>query len=1104
MAEQNNRIQFLQDALRKLATAVKEVSKGLIDLEGVIARVTGKTREFAKSQQEAAQQTNRVAKNIKQTAKDVDTYSKNADKASKSSKGLFGSFGKNLRTIISFYGAYQVLNLALVAFRDLTVGSAKRAIALEKSLADLRAVAGLTADDISRLKTVVFEVAGATSLTATEIVELQKQLAKLGSSTDEIATLTKPIALLSQALGEEPGGVAATLKKTLNQFQATSEEADKFANILTGAVNETALSLNDVGTALGYVGPLGQQLGVSFEETAALLGILADNGFKASKAGTGLRQFFITAAKDGRPFEEFLQDVSDRNIDIAEATQLFNKTGASQALVLSQNVERFRDLRDELKQSDRLFTANSVQMASTQGQLDLLTSAYDKFSTRLGGVITQTDLFLSLIAALDRKVAGQASAYRILADSSEETKESIELLTNAQRQFGISSEENLSDLQLVEKAFDSLGDTVDITKEQFLFRFNQELEKTGSIQQTLTNLGKTWNNELNEAALTIQGLIDITYQQGKSLDAAYIAQEANSESVKRYKREYSGLLSLTRQGINVDKEKADLTKQIDNEIEALQKASFQAAKERDFEQQNIIVKRIALLQKQKEDIDRLSISEELLSEQKKKRLKAEEDALKSAFDQRLKSINSTLEAEIDAINAITEVELSGAASAEEAAQIRLKQEKLVQAAYRNSFLSVQKLSDEYPQFADRIAQVSENYKKFTDFTQSDIGKEGINILGDYKKSFEELGKKLKDNEITLGEYAAQEDALEASLISSITTLKNSTDANQELKDMLDRIVVSYLEAKKGVDDYVESTNNAVKTTELLGKTLVKDLSIEEAIGMTLGTTGDIISDFNDTAFENTKNRLNAEKDLIESRYQVEQDIIKSQLDNQLITESQYRKKQNDLRKAQIAEENEIDKNLFESEKKRDRQNATTDYLQALASIIPNLIVYDKEANPIGLSIKAALSSALATAAYGAELSAIGQRKFFPKKYAEGGIVNGPSHSEGGVPFSVQGKGGYEMEGGEFIVNKDATSKHFDLLNKINNSTLRPIVGRSKFADGGFVSSPINESVDYLKAIAEATSSTAIGVSRPVRAYISDKDLRSNATERRIRDRNDRV
>ena len=125
--------------------------------------------------------------------------------------------------------------------------------------------------------------------------------------------------------------------------------------------------------------------------------------------------------------------------------------------------------------------------------------------------------------------------------------------------------------------------------------------------------------------------------------------------------------------------------------------------------------------------------------------------------------------------------------------------------------------------------------------------------------------------------------------------------------------------------------------------------------------------------------------------------------------------------------------------------------------------------------------------------------------AKGGFTEGPSHADGGVPFSVQGQGGYEMEGGEFIVNKRASHMHRNLLERINNSyKVRPLQGQHKFATGGLVSIQSNESVDYLKAIAEATTSTAIGVSKPVRAYVADKDLRTDSTERRIRDRNDRI
>ena len=72
------------------------------------------------------------------------------------------------------------------------------------------------------------------------------------------------------------------------------------------------------------------------------------------------------------------------------------------------------------------------------------------------------------------------------------------------------------------------------------------------------------------------------------------------------------------------------------------------------------------------------------------------------------------------------------------------------------------------------------------------------------------------------------------------------------------------------------------------------------------------------------------------------------------------------------------------------------------------------------------------------------------KYAEGGPVSGRSHTEGGVPFSVAGVGGYEMEGGEYVVNKRATARYFPILELINNSTRHGGRNPFYFAQGDIV------------------------------------------------------
>lgn len=52
-----------------------------------------------------------------------------------------------------------------------------------------------------------------------------------------------------------------------------------------------------------------------------------------------------------------------------------------------------------------------------------------------------------------------------------------------------------------------------------------------------------------------------------------------------------------------------------------------------------------------------------------------------------------------------------------------------------------------------------------------------------------------------------------------------------------------------------------------------------------------------------------------------------------------------------------------------------------------------------------------------------------QKFADGGVIQGASHSQGGVPVM---NGSVEVEGGEYITNKVTTSKNVDVLTFINS------------------------------------------------------------------------
>ena len=119
--------------------------------------------------------------------------------------------------------ATKLISAAVGGLSAIFIGGARKAIELDKAFADLSAVAGLTVEELDKVKQTANEVAGVTSLTAVEVVALQKELAKLGVPVDDIQNLTKPIALLSQALGESGQQTAVTLQKIQNAYALTSD-----------------------------------------------------------------------------------------------------------------------------------------------------------------------------------------------------------------------------------------------------------------------------------------------------------------------------------------------------------------------------------------------------------------------------------------------------------------------------------------------------------------------------------------------------------------------------------------------------------------------------------------------------------------------------------------------------------------------------------------------------------------------------------------------------------------------------------------------------------------------------------------------------------------
>ena len=118
----------------------------------------------------------------------------------------------------------------------------------------------------------------------------------------------------------------------------------------------------------------------------------------------------------------------------------------------------------------------------------------------------------------------------------------------------------------------------------------------------------------------------------------------------------------------------------------------------------------------------------------------------------------------------------------------------------------------------------------------------------------------------------------------------------------------------------------------------------------------------------------------------------------------------------------------------------------------------------------------------AQIAVIASQKFAKggliEKFADGGMVNGKSHAQGGEKFAVGGRVA-ELEGGEAVINKRSTA-----MFKTQLSAMNAAGGGVKFADGGLLNMPSFASSQF-SAIGQQNMMNAMSQNNKVVVVESD-------------------
>jgi len=1072
--------------------------------------------------------------------------------------GLRGQgIGKALGSLTGVGSAVAALRKIFQGLQKAITESFKASVEYEAQLAQLQAVTGVSNTELRELSRSVLDVAGSTTFTSEEIVKLQTELGKLGFSTQEIVNATEGVARTAQALGEGVAPVAQKIGQILKQYNLTANETEKISDILVSTINSSALSFEGFGTAIQYVGPLAAQVGTDFETVSSAMAVLADNGFTASRIGTGLRGIFTELSVSGRDLESAIKQLADRNISFAQAIELVGKRNAGQLISLIENVDALGDLEDKYYQVGAANIAAAQQIDTFKGNMQLLNSALNRVGISIGNFIKDSDLVKAALRIIDEEGYQTTLAMETLSNANSEVFG--ESLTKQARDFLGQLEINRKEINryLTLSAYIEDGKDLAIVSRRAIVDgiVNPLAEEAVNIQNKIDSLGgslatKKQRNELKDRLEEIREQVEFTFGSGPGGARTITVDYTKTlEGMGAAVDEVGGQIAELAKQILMDDARETIAGRFADDLERMRDLreddllTLEQAAALEFDARKKVFDVNELITEQEQAI--ADLKEEINSNigwNGEEELAVEEAKLEALEQQKTNYQNIERTAKEMFVFAQKEYELefrtlqNQIASEKEAMKLRQSEVKLRIETIQNQ-IEGEKNEEKKKQLIKDQVELQKSLLVIQNNSRETIDgyiEETRAGLLDQRKLWDDLGfdlrlldkalERLKQFELVTQKLKIDFPELETAargLAKSFgeqfgEQLKNGialTPAQeQEVKDSLSSLFEKFgiseedlsSSQRKLLEDYILSTLD-VDPSKVKEKT-------DQLLNLLLSELTDAAKAYNATALENTQNRLNQELDAIRSRYKTEEQILKSQLDNQLITESQFRTKKEELRKKQLQEENEIQKKIFDAQKKNDLINIGIETAEAVAS---NLLKNFATAPTPKAAVQTAIGNAIIIAGGAAKADAVRRRKFFPATFEEGGIVNGPSHSEGGVPFTVQGQGGYEMEGGEFIVNKKAAAFHRSLLERINGS-VKPntSVAQHSFAMGGLIDTakaaniPMadseKESVNYLKAIANATLSTASDMKKPVRAFVSSKDLTTDETSRRLRERNDRI
>lgn len=286
-----------QKEIKETENRVKELKKAISDLDAQFAdghisaeqyrdyqreisnteaRLQSYQNELARTQN-ANEQTGNSTADVSQSFSDLKTAARKVQSDLASIASIAAKVGTAMAGAAAGAAAYSV-----------NVGSC-----FEEAMSKVQAYSQASQSEFTELQKKAEEMGASTSKSATDSANALGYMALAGWDTEEMLSGLEPILRASEAGGADLALTSDLVTDSMSAMGIAVEDLNHYLDVCTAAQSNSNTSLTQLLEAYKIVGGTMKNLNVSVEESAALLGTLANRGKKGSEAGNALNSTLV-------------------------------------------------------------------------------------------------------------------------------------------------------------------------------------------------------------------------------------------------------------------------------------------------------------------------------------------------------------------------------------------------------------------------------------------------------------------------------------------------------------------------------------------------------------------------------------------------------------------------------------------------------------------------------------------------------------------------------------------------------------------------------------------------------------------------------------------